>query len=362
MSHAKRRDRLRRSMLGRAALTVMSWGYGLAVGARRMLYDHGVFKSKRLPAKVICIGNLTAGGTGKTPAVLLAAQTLRRRNLPVAILSRGYGRGGKKDRVTALIDEKAPPWTDCGDEPWMMHQALSGMNIPILVCSDRAKAGEEAINYYHSRLLILDDGFQHHKLKRDLDIVLVSARDPFGGGSLLPLGDLREPPEGLSRAHMIVITHADMVEPEELERLRTRLKRISDAPILESAHKPDFLLEVKSEKRAKLAQLQGRKIVSFCGLGDPAQFEALLSRAGAETTQRWRYPDHHAYSLEELKALERLRGGMPAVTTWKDFVRFPEGWRDAVGDELYVLSIKLEILKGRNLWIDSLLRLAQPAE
>lgn len=359
---AARRVKLAKNPLGRAALWAASLGYGLAVVARRWLFELGVLKSFELPAKVVCIGNITTGGTGKTPAVLLAAQTLRRRNHNVAIVSRGYGRAGKSGEVIALLDDAAgepPHWTECGDEPWMMHQALAGLNIPILVSPDRTKAGREAITYYHSRVIILDDGFQHLRLRRDLDIVLLNALDPFGGDALLPLGNLREPVSTLARAGIVVLTHADLVEPEKLDQAKKRVRAVNaKAPILEAAHKPDFLLDLRAEKKLKLAELEGKGVVAVSGLGDPQPFESQLERIGAKIDQRWRYPDHHPYTMRELHAIEKTRGKRPLVTTFKDATRLPKGWQDALGGDVYVLGIKLEIIKGRNVWTDSLLELA----
>ena len=187
----------------------------------------------------------------------------------------------------------------------MMHQALSGQNIPILVSSDRTKAGDEAVTFYHSRLLILDDGFQHLKLKHDLDIVLVNALDPFGGGRLLPLGNLREPLSALSRAHLIVITHADMVTEAAIAGIKRRIQSLNPkSPILEAAHKADFLLDVKTEKRHPLSRIEGKKIVALSGLADPVQFEEQLAVIGAKIFQRWRYPDHHPYRSRELRSIE----------------------------------------------------------
>lgn len=356
---ASKRARLLKTAYGRALLWSLSLAYGAAVVARRWLFDIGLLKSFELPAKVVCIGNITTGGTGKTPAVLLAAQTLRRRNHSVAILSRGYGRGAASREVVALLDDKAPHWTVCGDEPWMMHQALHGLNVPILVSPDRTKAGREAVTFYHSRVVILDDGFQHMRLRRDLDIVLLNAADPFGGDALLPLGNLREPVGTLARAGLVVLTHADLVDEARLEEVRKRVREVNaKAPILEAAHKADFLLDLRSEKKLKLSALEGRKVAALSGLGDPASFEAQLERIGSVVEQKWRYPDHHAYRLKELRAIEKLKGARPLVTTFKDIARLPKGWREELSGEVYALGIKLDITKGRNVWIDSLLSLA----
>ncbi|MEK7857892.1 MAG: tetraacyldisaccharide 4'-kinase [Elusimicrobiota bacterium] len=333
--------------------------YGAGVFLRRLLYDAGVLTARSVDAKVVCIGNLTTGGTGKTPAVMLAAQTLRRRNQSVAILSRGYARPNGRKEVLVLNEDTDIPWTQCGDEPWMMHQALAGLSVPILVSPDRTRAAVQAAQFFNSRIIILDDGFQHRKLKRDLDIVLVNATDPFGGGWLLPLGDLREPLSSLKRAHLILLTHVDLVAPERLEEIRRELRRRNaKAPILESIHKADFLLDVRAEKKHKLAHLQGQDVCALSGLADPASFEDQLTRCGMKLAQRWRYPDHHRYTMAELASLEKLRRGLPLVTTFKDFTRLPAGWKKALQADVYVLSIKLDILKGRNIWTDSLLSLA----
>jgi len=362
MSWNKRRARMKKTLHGRALLGAASLAYGAGVLGRRLLYDMKVLPRKRLEAKVICLGNLTTGGTGKTPAVLLAAETLRRRGHEVAILSRGYGRVAGKKEVTVLLDGRHTDWRLCGDEPWMVHQSLQGQGVPVLVCPDRAKAGELAVEMYGSRVLILDDGFQHLGLHRDLDVVLVNARNPFGGRRLLPLGELREPVSALKRAQMIIITHADRVTAEELARLREDIETIHPgATLLESAHKADHVLDVRTEKKLPLSWLKGKAVAALSGLGDPLAFESQLEELGASLSQTWRYPDHHPYTEREMRSIEKLRGSLPLLTTFKDFVRLPERWREILKSDVLVLGIKLEILKGRNAWIDTLDRLARNA-
>lgn len=355
MTWAKRREKLQGSAGGRVLLGAASLAYGAGVLARRGLYTSGILKRKRVKAKVICIGNLTAGGTGKTPAVLLAAETLRKRGHEVAILSRGYGRRAPKNSVGVLIDGRHTDWRECGDEPWMIHQSLQGQGVPVVVCPDRAKAGDVAVEMYGSRVLILDDGFQHLRLHRDLDVVLVNARDPFGGGRLLPLGDLREPVSAIRRAGLVVITHADRVTAAELTRLRDEIEALHPGvTVVESAHKADHILDVKTEAKHPLSELKGKAVVALSGIGDPLSFETQLETLGASVAQSWRYPDHHPYTSRELKSIEDLRGGLALVTTHKDFVRLPDDWRERLGGSVFVLGIKLELLKGRNAWIDLL--------
>lgn len=360
-----RRLKLKSHWPGWLALLLASWAYGAAVLLRHLLYDLGALRRKRLSAKVISIGNLTVGGTGKTPATLYAASLLRSRQHKVAILSRGYGRKSKSKEVSVLLEDNAPSWEECGDEPWMMRHVLEGQGIPILVCPDRAVAGARALEFYHSHALILDDGFQHRRLWRDLDIVLINATNPFGGGRLLPLGDLREPKWAIRRAHLVLLTHVNFVPASNLHALREEIKAIHPSiSIVESVHKSDFLLELRTGVKKPLGALKSRKVVVFSGIASPALFEAEVEELGAKVAQRWRYPDHHPYGFQEIQAIENLRRGLagrgeelcPVVTTLKDFPRLPAGWADVLSGEVYAIAVKIEILKGHTLWQEALCR------
>jgi len=359
MKWEKRRARLIRSFWGRAFLWLLSMAYGAGVLARGLLYDLRVFRSHRISAKVVCIGNLTTGGTGKTPATILAALTLRRRDYPVAILSRGYGRPKRGAEVCVLHDDSEMDWKRCGDEPWMMHQMLKGQGVPILVSPDRVGAAAQAVTFFNSRVVILDDGFQHRRLARDLDVVLINALDPFGGRRLLPLGNLREPLRALRRAQIIMLTHVDLAPEETLAALREAVHRANPrAPLLEAVHKPDFLLEVKTSSKHRFDHLKDRPVATLSGLASPQQFEACLEHNGVPIAQRWRYPDHHRYTKRELISIDRLRADLPLVTTFKDLVKFPADWREMLSGEVYALGITLDIIKGKNIWIDTLVDLA----
>jgi tetraacyldisaccharide 4'-kinase len=311
-SWSKRRSRLQSHLPGKTLLGAASLAYGAGVAGRKILYKLKVLPKKRIEAKVICIGNLTVGGTGKTPAVLLAAETLRKRGHKVSIVSRGYGAVRLKKEVTVLIDGRQTDWRQCGDEPWMIHQSLQGLGVPVLVCPDRTKAGELAVEMYGSKIVILDDGFQHLRLHRDLDIVLVNARDPFGGRHLLPLGNLREPISALRRAQMVIITHADRVSAAELSQLHKDIESAHPGvSVLESIHKADHILDVRTEAKHPLSYLKGKAVVALSGLGDPVSFEGQLESLGATLSQRWRYPDHHAYIDKEFIRLRPCAEAFP---------------------------------------------------
>lgn len=362
MSLERRRERLRESVLGRAALTVLSWLYGAGVAAKNAAYAWGLRRSTHAGCRTVCIGNITTGGTGKTPAVLLAAQTLKKKGFKPAILSRGYGRRLKGRDVQALRDGRSPSWEEVGDEPWMMHRALKGLDIPILVSPDRVAAAENAVKFSGSDILLLDDGFGHRRLGRDADIVLLNALDPFGGGRLLPAGNLREPATALARAALALITHADQVSPERLAEVRAAVAAVRpDLPVAESVHKAEGVYGLRDEVRHPLRWLKGRKVGAFSGIGSPASFEAELTKAGAEVVQTWRFPDHHPYTEAELRSIESVRAGLPLVTTFKDFPRFPKGWANLLKGDVLALGIRLDVTKGKSRWEEALCGGAVPS-
>lgn len=353
MDYARLQKDLSAHSAGRLLLRMLTLPYWLATGIRRALYAARLLPSRRIPMRVICLGNLTTGGTGKTSAVLRAALDMTDKGLRVGILTRGYGRpreSGTAVPVAVLSDTHKLSWSECGDEPWMMHQVLEGRGVPIFIAPSRARAAETAAMFGLDALL-MDDGFQHFALRRDTDIVCLNALDPFGGDALLPLGRLREPPSALRRASAVLLTHADKASRAELEALRERLEEIRPGlGVIESRHAPDFFLNLKTHQRLALDALRGRPAVSLCGIATPELFETALKGLGVAVAQCWRYPDHHPYSADEMRALEELKQGAPVVTTMKDFPRLPEGWQGILSGDLYALVIRLEILKGRRFW------------
>ncbi len=357
MSARRLRETLSESVLGTLFLRLLSGFYWTGVLLRNAAYSAGLLPSRKLEARVVCIGNLTTGGTGKTPAVLLAAQTLHENGVKTAILSRGYKRpGGRASEVIVVQGSASHSWEEVGDEPWMMHRALKGCDMPILVGSDRVQSGETAIKYYSPQVLLLDDGFQHRRLQRDADIVLLNAQDPFGGGRLLPLGDLREPPSSLRRASIVVLTHADRVPRETLDALAEQVRLIrSDLPVLEAVHRPDMFLDLKTEETRPLSHLQDKEAACLSGLGDPRSFEESVRSVGVTLTQTWRFPDHYAFSQDDLQSIENVRRGLPLLTTMKDFPRLPAGWKNRLGGEVLALLVRLEIVSGKDRWDSALL-------
>lgn len=320
---AGRRRGLLPSLL-RVALAPFGVLYGAAMAVRRGLYVHGWIKPVRLPGPVISIGNLTAGGTGKTPLVYWAARRLLGRNHRVAVLARGYGEevGGETD------DERVPP-------------ELSPFPVKRFNDLDRVASGNTAIREWGASCVILDDGFQHLRVARDLDIVVIDASARLG--LPLPAGLLREFADAVAVADWVVITRVDQAPAEAVARLRERLAR--SAPRAQIAETRVRTLGVaRGGVTLPLDYVRGLRVVAFCGIGSPESFERTLATVGVEVVEMVCFPDHHPYGPETLADLERRReqaGATMLLTTSKD------AWRmTSPPQELGVLLVDVEFVSG----------------
>jgi tetraacyldisaccharide 4'-kinase len=348
--------------LVRAALYACSKLFQVAVKTRRFLYNVRILRDSTLGVQVIAIGNLTVGGTGKTPVVEKFARELRDQGRNVAILSRGY-RSKPPPLHEQLLnklffrDDTTPPRVvsdgksllldseTAGDEPYMLASNLR--DVVVLVDKDRVKAGRYAIEKFGCDTLLLDDGFQYWKLRgRRQDIVLVDRQQPFGNELLLPRGTLREPPSHLARANTIFITKSD----GNTEDLRRRIAQFNPgAGIIECVHHPLYLEDVFTGQRAELDLLKGRKVASLSGIAQPESFEHSLVTLGAELVYSKRFADHHRFTQQEvLNAINRSkkRQADTIITTQKDAVRFPKIDRRDL--PIYFMRVEIKIVSGAN--------------
>lgn len=315
--------------LQRGCLWAASWPYRWAVVLRNRLYDRGWKRCHRAGVPVVSIGNLTLGGTGKTPCVEHVARFYRERELRVAILSRGYGsRQG------------------CNDEALVLEENLP--DVPHYQGADRVALARIAVEESESEILVLDDGFQHRRLARDLDVVLIDATQPWGHGYLFPRGLLREPASSLRRASVIMLTRCDQVPLAELIRVREAVARRSPGmPVVETVHRPVELRNSEGQT-CPLTRLKEAPVAAFCGIGNPEAFRQTLGGLGATLAAFRVFPDHHAYTRDDVADLRiwarpQAKDGL-VVTTQKDLVklRLPR-----LGDhELWALRIALEVTRG----------------
>ena len=337
-----------------ALLKGVSKVYGAVVWLRMWFFRIGVLRRWPLGCQVISVGNVTAGGTGKTPVVEIFARELTRQGRKVAILSRGYRRKEKPFLQRLFSDTIDPPLVVSdgrrvlldsetgGDEPYMLATNLPG--VVVLVDRNRVKSGRYAIRKFGCDTLVLDDGFQYQRLKHSHDIVLVDKTNPFGNGNLLPRGVLREGIQNLRRADFIFITKSD----GRSEGLRARIHKLNNhAEIIECRHAPKRLKNVYGKTNRDLAWLAGKKLLALSGIAVPQSFEAFLRGYGAELLECVRYADHHRYATQEIiNVINRAAdlGCDAVVTTEKDAVRFPRLTNVAV--PVYYLRIEIEMLRG----------------
>lgn len=297
--------------VARATLRLASAPYSLVATLRSAAFDKGLIRSERVDRPVISIGNVTTGGTGKTPMVEYVARYLREKGLRVAILSRGYGSG---------------PEGGSNDEALMLDANLP--DVPHLQGPDRSALAHVAIEELETQAIVLDDGHQHRRLGRDLNVVLIDATNPFGYGWTLPGGLLREPLRtGLKRADVVVLTRSDLVSADTRQAIRRKVARFAPAGFVwcESVHRPIDVIDFAGAVYEP-GWLAGKEVALFCGLGNPDAFRATVESMGARVRQvRW-YPDHHRYSQKDIAELSRwvaASGAQLALTTQKDSVKLP---------------------------------------
>ncbi len=351
----------KRAALFRALLYLLSKVFQVLVQMRLFLYQKRIFRDRTLGCLVISVGNLTVGGTGKTPVVEKLAKALQERGRRVAILSRGYKSEPKpfferlwqrttfqkeadEPRVVSNGKELLLDSTTAGDEPYMLASNLK--DVVVLVDKDRVKSGRYAIEKLGIDTLLLDDGFQYLALKSKLNLVLIDRTNPFGNHYLLPRGSLREPRENLRRADYIFITKSDETGNEELKQLIRRYN--TTAEIIECGHHPLYFQNVYDpDNRQAIDFIKGKKVASICGIAMPDGFERGLMKLGAELIYSKQYADHHRFSQQEILNMinrSHRRFAQAIITTEKDAVRFPK--IDRADVPIYFLRVEIKIISG----------------
>ena len=336
--------------LARVGLSGLAGAYGLTVRVRNGLYRAGLRRGLSAGAPVISVGNITAGGTGKTPFTAWLARLLVIHKMHPAILSRGYGR----HRETGVDDENR------------MLERLAP-DVPVVVDADRMRGARTALREHRPDVLLLDDGFQHRRIARDLDLVLIDAVWPFGAGHLLPRGLLREPLKELARADFLTVTRADLIGRERLTAIKERLRELApEAPIACAGTVVRGVRPVRSDGGEALGAdyLQSRRWAAFCGIGNPEGFRLTLERAGCQVGLSMVFADHEPYTRRQVgEVLDRARaaGCERIITTEKDAVKVAPLLRRLVAPHLYALRTELEFTEGAAELTAAVLEAAAPS-
>ncbi len=345
------KDRGVGAALLRGALTPLAWLHRAGLEAYLLPYRTGVRKRYRLPVPVIAIGNLSSGGTGKTPMAALLGAYLRDGGRRVTLLSRGHrGSGEKGDggpRVVSDGERVLLGPDEAGDEPVLLARALPG--VPVIVGKDRRRSGRLAVERFSPDVILLDDALQFWQLHRDLDVVLLDARRPFDNGWVLPRGLLREPPSHLARAGVVVLTRADRVGAADLARTVERVRRLAPgAAVATARHAPVGWVRSGGDDTLLPADaFAGRPVTAFAGIADGRGFRETVAALGADVAAFTAFGDHHAYQAAEVATLAAaVPAGAVAVTTEKDLVKVGPLWPAAGAPPLYALRIGMALGDG----------------
>lgn len=316
----------------------ISFLYGWGAGAIAAGYERGAFKRYELGRPVISVGNITLGGVGKTPLVLCLAEYILKKNIHPVILARGY----------------AADLSGKNDEAVMVQAVLP--QVPVVINKDRVKGAQEAMLHHRLDIFLLDDGFQQWRVNKDIEIVAIDATDPFGNGSLLPRGILREPVESLGRADLFVITKTDLGQ-DNLARIRETLMNVNPkAPVVEAVHKPVAVESIQYRQILDLDWLKGQDAGLLCSIGNPDSFAKTVAGLGARVKKQFIFPDHHHYTTGDIQKIRQHcheENIKILLTTAKDESKlkdFPELWTPDQGKTLqvYILKINLVLVKGQD--------------
>lgn len=329
------------SSISYVMLPPLSALYRLVTLTRLAAYNRGWLPVTKLPAPVISIGNLTTGGTGKTPLVEWVCRILARKQRKVCVLTRGYGRLNPGSRVivsdgSTILANAA----EAGDEPFLLAQSLEGL-AAVISDPNRIAAGNWAIDNLGSEVFVLDDGFQHIALARDLNILTIDATNPWGGGKLLPAGGLREPRAGLSRADCVIVTRAD--QSDDLIALESEIQRLTGSrPVVNSEMIVKGISRMNSEQPEEVGS-PPQPVAAFCAVGNPESFFTLLRRQGIDPVFTRTFRDHHQYTQADINSLiqeSRKIGAQSFITTSKDAVKLKQSKFEF---PCYVLNIEISI-------------------
>ncbi len=335
--------RIFRSKLFRFLMLPLSGLYRGVIAARNRLYDRGVLPVHRVSARVISVGNISVGGSGKTPVTMAIVRLLQAEGCRVAVLSRGYRRKGEGALLVSRGDGPLCEVTRCGDEPWLMAEQLRG--VPVCVAADRVAGAELLIRECSAQVIVLDDGFQHRRLHRDLDIVLVDAGEFLCNSSVLPAGPYREPTSALLRADVLLAADRESGGEEALAALLQKIKLKNNAHAAPVAFSMHAVFDPRTGQSHDLGELAGARVLPVCGLARPQQFTAGLERAGLIVLFPLFFRDHMHYTAKEAALIEsrfRTSGAEKLVTTRKDWVKLS---RLSVAEKLpiWVVEMRAEL-------------------
>jgi len=328
-------------------LVPLSWLYGGIIRFRNLLYDWGILTVHWVPAPVVSVGNLTVGGTGKTPIVILLSQLYKTHGKRVGILTRGYGRVSKESILVLGSESEVTP-EKIGDEPYLIFKNLKG--IPLAVDKNRWKGGLALWRKEPVDVFLLDDGFQYRAISKQIEIAVLDATRPFGNGHVLPAGWLREPLSALKRASLIWFTRVD--EARNLDEVLRQLRAVTRVPVVQSVHKPEEFSQVDRSEQNPPGFFAGRPVAAFSAIGNPESFRNTLEKLNVDLKYFKTFPDHHRFTERDSTLIRRQaknRGAEYILCTEKDAVKL-----EKIAPDFWFLKISIQIVRGEENLLDLL--------
>ncbi|MDD5771918.1 MAG: tetraacyldisaccharide 4'-kinase [bacterium] len=333
----------------RGILFILSVIYIFSFKIRNIFYSIGLFKTNKLYVPVISVGNVTLGGTGKTPFIIWLAEYLYKERYKTGILTRGYGRENKNNTIVLLNKNDITDYNITGDEPLLIKNNING-RIPVIIGSNRAKSGSLLYDKFDTDVILLDDGFQHISLKRDLNIAVIDALNPFGNYKVFPAGILREKIDSLKRADIFLITKVDLISFTEKNKIIDIIKSIVDhAVIIEGIFLADKFISLKTKNEYSIEYVSKNKCIAFSGIGNPDSFARTLKNINVLLLDHLIYPDHYSFSEKDINDIIKRKVSLNSdiiITTEKDSIRL---YNIKFEDDILFLSIKLKIISGEEI-------------
>jgi tetraacyldisaccharide 4'-kinase len=319
--------------------------YYILITVRNKCYNKNIFKSHKFPVPVISTGNITTGGTGKTPFTIYLAGKLKSRYQKIAVVSRGYHRKSKGLIVVSDGKGNTGSVEQCGDEPVLIAKKLP--DAVVIVSENRVKGVARAVNDFSCDLVLLDDAFQHRRIYRDCDIVLINKKAPLFSDFMIPAGNLREPLSQLKRADVIIFTNADNNIENDDSNL---LNKYYSGPVFTCRYSTESYIGMKSDEKYSIEDLKGKPVIAFCGIAEPQLFKQLLLKQGIEIKDMHIFPDHYSYTESDIEKISNKAGELKCdfvITTEKDLVKVK--WPRESTSKIVALGLKISIKNEQNM-------------
>ncbi|MEF3280195.1 MAG: tetraacyldisaccharide 4'-kinase [Elusimicrobiota bacterium] len=344
MDIEKIRNEIRKKFWGALLLKFLSFIYYFLFITKKKGHDIGLLKVNKYSKPVICVGNISSGGTGKTTFVISISKKLSNIGIRHTIVLRGYKSESKYNDIIDLNDtnfDRLMLDPAISDESKLIALSLKGLGVPVISSKNRKKSIEFAIHNYNPQLIIMDDGFQNFSIKKDLSIVIINLNmiEDF----LLPFGNLRESYNGIKRADFIILNHCELFEKDFIKKSVEKISKYSNKKIIEAFYKPWGFLDLIKNEKIILSKFKWKEVAIFSGIGDNSQFKKLLEKYGFIISKSWQFSDHHKYSIQELESINKIRESLPLITTLKDAVKFYSRAKEIFREKIYALDVDIVI-------------------